>query len=139
LRQLKTAKKKPATIDAYIAAAPKEARKKLREMRACIRAAAPDAEESLKWGMPAFSHKRILVIFGAFKRHIGFYPTTSATRAFAKEIAKFKNAKGSVQFPLDEKLPLGLIRKMTAFRVRESSAEDKKWRTVGVVLTRRPF
>jgi uncharacterized protein YdhG (YjbR/CyaY superfamily) len=122
-------KARPTSITEYINAAPKEARKKLREMRACIREAAPGAEESLKWGMPAFSYRRILVTFAAFKHHIGFYPTPSAVTAFANELAKFATAKGSIQFPLEKPLPLPLIRKITAFRVRESIEEDGKWKT----------
>ena len=102
---------------------------KLREMLACIRAAAPGAKESLKWGMPAFSYKRILVTFAAFKNHIGFYPTPSAVKAFAKDLSIFVTASASVQFPLEKPLPLPLIQKITAFRVRESLDQDKKWRT----------
>ncbi len=124
-----TKKVRPKSVAGYIAAAPAPARRKLREMRACVRAAAPAAGESLKWGMPAYSLRRILVIFGAFRHHIGFYPTTSAIRAFRKELAKFDFAKGSVQFPLDAPLPLALIRRIVAFRVRESVRHDKKWRT----------
>jgi uncharacterized protein YdhG (YjbR/CyaY superfamily) len=122
-------KARPRTITDYIDAAPKEARKKLREMRACIRASAPGAKESLKWGMPAFSYRRILVTFAAFRHHIGFYPTPSAVRAFKKDLSKFATAKGSIQFPLDNPLPLPLIRKITAFRVRESIEDDRKWRS----------
>ena len=121
-------KARPKSITEYINAAPKDARKKLCEMRACVRAAAPGAKESLKWGMPAFSYRRILVMFAAFKHHIGFYPTPSAVRAFAHDLSKFATAKGSIQFPLENPLPLSLIRKITAFRVRES-IEDGKWRT----------
>ena len=123
-------KARPKTITEYINAAPKEARKKLREMRACIREAAPGATESLKWGMPAFSYRRILVTFAAFKHHIGFYPTPAAVKAFAKDLSKFATAKGSIQFPLEKPLPLPLIRKITAFRVRESVEEDGKWKTI---------
>jgi len=119
----------PKTVTEYINAAPKEAQKKLREMRACIRAAAPGATESLKWGMPAFSYQRILVTFAVFKHHIGFYPTPSAVKAFANDLSKFATARGSIRFPLEKPLPLALIRKITAFRVRESIEEDKKWRT----------
>ncbi len=122
-------KARPKTITEYINAAPKEARKKLREMRACIRTSAPGAKESLKWGMPAFSYRRILVTFAAFQHHIGFYPTPSAVRAFAKDLSKFATAKGSIQFPLEKPLPLRLVRKITAFRVRESIEVDRKWRT----------
>lgn len=126
---MKSRKAKPGTIAEYIDAAPSGAQKKLREMRACIRASAPGATESLKWGMPAFSHGRILVTFAVFKRHIGFYPTPSAVEAFADDLSTFVTAKGSIQFPLDKPLPLSLIRRITAFRVRESIEKDKKWRT----------
>jgi uncharacterized protein YdhG (YjbR/CyaY superfamily) len=122
-------KTRPKTIDEYIQATPKEAQKKLREMRACIRAAAPGAKEGLKWGMPAFSYRRILVTFAAFRNHIGFYPTSSAVTAFAKDLSKFSTARGSIQFPLEKTLPLSLVRKITAFRVKESVEQDKKWRT----------
>ena len=117
------------SITEYFNAAPQDARKKLREMRACIRASAPGARESLKWGMPAFSYRRILVTFAAFNHHIGFYPTPSAVRAFANDLSKFDTGKGSIRFPLEKPLPLPLIRKITAFRVRESIEKDGKWRT----------
>lgn len=122
-------KARPRSVGEYIEAAPKEAQKKLREMRACIRKAAPGATEGMKWGMPAFWYKRILVTFAAHKNHIGFYPTPSAVKAFAKELAKFNTARGSIQFPLERPLPLPLIRKITTFRVRESIEQDRKWRT----------
>jgi len=122
-------KTRPKTIDEYIQAAPKGVQKKLREMRACIRAAAPGAKEGLKWGMPAFSYRRILVTFAAFKNHIGFYPTSSAVTAFAKDLSKFSTARGSIQFPLEKPLPLSLVRRITAFRVKQSVEQDKKWRT----------
>src|SRR3989442_5190561 len=98
-------KAKPKSIAEYIAAAPKEAQEKLCQMRTCIREAAPGAKESLKWGMPAFSYRRILVTFAAFKHHIGFYPTPSAVKAFEKNLSKFKRARGSIQFPLERPLP----------------------------------
>jgi len=122
-------KARSKSITEYIHAAPKEVQKKLREMCACIRTAAPGAKESLKWGMPAFSYRRILVTFAAHKHHIGFYPTPPAVRAFAKDLSKFATARGSIQFPLEKPLPLPLIRKITAFRVRESIEQDRKWKT----------
>ena len=122
-------KTRPKSITEYIDAAPKAAQRKLRELRECVRKSAPGAKESLKWGMPAFSYRRILVTFAAHKNHIGFYPTPSAVSAFTKELSKFTTAIGSIQFPLEDPLPLALIRKITAFRVRESVEEDKKWRT----------
>jgi len=122
---------KPTTIAGYIAAAPKETRTKLREMRATIAAAAPKATQSLKYRIPAFSYDRMLVAFAAFKNHIGLYPTPSAVRAFRKELAGYKTAKGSIQFPLDEPLPKPLIRKITAFRVAEATTKDPKRRVAG--------
>jgi len=119
-------KSKPKSITEYINAAPKETRDKLSEMYACIRAAAPGAQENLKWGMPAFSYRRILVTFAVFKHHIGFYPTPSAVKAFRKNLLKFKTAKGSIQFPLEKPLPLSLISRITKFRVRESLEKDRK-------------
>ncbi len=127
--KVNTGKPRPKDIDEYIDVAPKEAQKKLLEMRACIRKAAPGATEGLKWGMPAFSYKRILVVFAAHAGHIGFYPTPSAVKAFAKDLSKFATAKGSIQFPMDKPLPLELIRRITKFRVQESVQEDGKWRT----------
>ena len=120
---------KPRTIREYIDAAPEEARQKLKQIHECILAAAPGAKEGLKWSMPAYSYQRILVTFALFKNHIGFYPTPSAVTAFAKELEKYNTAKGSIQFPLNKKLPLGLIKKITRFRVMESKEVDAKWKT----------
>jgi uncharacterized protein YdhG (YjbR/CyaY superfamily) len=122
-------KARAKTVDEYIEAASKEAQSKLRQMRTTIKAAAPGAIEGLKYGLPAFSYKRILVVYAAHSEHIGFYPTPSAVSAFKKELSKYKTAKGSIQFPLDERLPLPLIRKITEFRVRESLEKDGKWKT----------
>ena len=120
---------RPKNIDEYISAAATDVQVKLHQMLESIRTSAPGAAESLKWGMPAFSYKRILVTFAVFTHHIGFYPTPSAVKTFAKDLAKFKTAEGSIQFPLDKPLPLDLIRKITRFRVKESLEADKKWKT----------
>jgi len=116
------------TIDGYISSFPKDVQVKLRQMRACIKVSAPDADEGIKWGMPSFSYKRILVMYAAFKNHIGFYPTPSAIKAFNKELSKYNWGKGSVQFPLDKPLPVTLIKKIVKFRVKESKEKDAKWR-----------
>jgi uncharacterized protein YdhG (YjbR/CyaY superfamily) len=120
---------RPTTVTSYIMAAPAATRKKLRDLRAAIRKAAPGATESIKWGMPAFSHRRILVLFALHRHHIGLYPGTSAVKAFRKELAKFATAKGSIQFPLEKPLPLALVRRITAFRARESLDPGGKWRS----------
>ena len=120
---------RPTTVAAYILTAPKEARAMLRQMRTTIRAAAPGATEGLKWGMPAYSLTRILVTFKGYRKHVGFYPTPSAVKAFAGELTGFKTAAGSIQFPLDQPLPVELIRKITMFRLKEIRELDRKWRT----------
>ncbi len=120
---------KPTTIEEYINAAPPDVQEKLIQLHECIRVAAPGAKEDLKWNMPAYSYQKILVTFAVFKHHIGFYPMPSAIRAFAKSLAKYKTAEGSVQFPLDLPLPLGLIRKIVLFRVKESEDGVIKWRS----------
>ena len=119
---------KPKTIEEYIEAAPEEAQKILWQIHKTIRAAAPGAKEELKWSMPAYSYKRILVTFAVLKHHIGFYPTPSAVKAFSKILTKYKTARGSIQFPLDQKLPLSLISKITKFRVKESREQDALWK-----------
>jgi uncharacterized protein YdhG (YjbR/CyaY superfamily) len=120
---------KPKTVSQFIKAAPRESQAHLREIRACIRKAAPGAKESLKWGMPAYSYQRILVMFAGYRHHVGFYPTPSAVRAFKKELAEYRTSTGSIQFPLHKPLPKSLIRKITLFRVRESVEQDRKWKS----------
>lgn len=121
-------KLKPATIEDYILSAPENTQEKLWQMHYCITKAAPGATENLKWNVPAYSYKRILVTFAVFKNHIGFFPTPLVVKAFAKELAKYKTASASVQFPLAEKLPLPLITKMVKYRVKQSLQEDAKWK-----------
>lgn len=113
------------TIDAYIAGAPKEAQAILKKIRALIKKEAPDAVEAIKYGMPTFILGGNLVHFAAFKNHIGFYPTPTGIEKFKKEISVYEWAKGSVQFPLGEPMPYDLIRKITAFRVKENLARVK--------------
>ena len=108
---------------------PKNARAKLRQMRATVKASAPRAMEGLRWNMPSISYHRILVMYGGFKHHIGLYPTARVVEAFTKELSKYKKARGSVQFRLDKPLPVGLIKRMVAFRVRESIKKDGTWRS----------
>lgn len=112
--------KKPINIDEYISGFPKEIQKMLEQFRATIKEAAPKAEEVISYGIPALKLNGILVWFGAHTNHIGFYPRASAIEAFKKELSIYKGAKGSVQFPLDKPLPLGLIKKIVKFRVIEN-------------------
>jgi len=113
---------KPAyrTIDEYIATFPAETQKILQELRAVIHLAAPGAQEKISYQMPAFHLKGNLVYFAAWKDHIGFYPTSSGTRAFQQELSAYKFSKGAVKFPLDQPLPLDLITRIVKFRVAEN-------------------
>ena len=120
---------KPASVSEYISAAPKQARARLREMRALIAAAAPGATQALKWGMPSFSYQRILVTFAGFREHISLFPTPAAIRAFRQDLAKYQTSSATIQFPLDRPLPKALIRRIVAFRVKQARAKDAKWRT----------
>jgi len=120
---------KPTTIEEYIDAAPPESQDKLWQMHQCVRKSEAGASESLKWGMPAYSRQKILVAYAAFKHHIGFYPMPSTIKAFAKDLKNYKTAEGSVQFPLDQKLPLALIKKIVKFRVKESREGIIKWKS----------
>jgi uncharacterized protein YdhG (YjbR/CyaY superfamily) len=89
-------------------------------MRATIKAAAPDATEKISYQMPTFALKGNLVHFAAYKNHIGFYPAPRGIEAFKDELSKYKGAKGSVQFPIGEPLPLDLITRIVKFRVAEN-------------------
>ena len=120
-------KTKPTTVAEYIAAAPKEAQKKLREIRAILRAVAPKAKEILKWGYPVFEEKRILFSYSAHKTHLNFMPTGPALKPFKEELAKYKTGQDTIQFPYDKPLPKALIRKIAAFRAKEVREKDAKW------------
>jgi uncharacterized protein YdhG (YjbR/CyaY superfamily) len=111
---------KPATTDAYIANFPEDTQRVLQEIRTVIRKAAPEAEEVISYGMPAYKLNGMLVFFAAHDKHIGFYPTPSGIEKFKKELSVYKGAKGSVQFPLNEPLPVELIARIVKFRVKEN-------------------
>lgn len=110
------------SVDEYIASFPTETQKLLLEVRNAIRKAAPEAEERIAYNMPGYkSNGKALVYFAGYKNHIGFYATPTGHSAFAKDLAKYKQGKGSVQFTLHEDLPLDLIKKIVEFRLEEIS------------------
>lgn len=121
-------KKGFASIDEYIRTFPKEVQTILQELRMAIKAVAPDAGETISYGIPTFVLNSNLVHFAAYKKHIGFYPTSSGIRAFKKELSGYKTSRGTVQFPIDKPLPLALISKIVKFRVAENieNYPDKK-------------
>jgi uncharacterized protein YdhG (YjbR/CyaY superfamily) len=122
---MKTDQTAPRTIDEYIAGFPPEVQKILEKIRQTIRAAAPDAEEKISYQMPTFTLKGNLVHFAAFKKHIGFYPTSTGIARFKKDLSAYEGAKGSVRFPLDKPIPFALIGRITRFRVKENLARAK--------------
>ena len=116
------------TIDEYIALFPKEVQAKLKQVRAAIIKAAPKATEAIKYGIPTYVLNGNLVHFGGYKTHIGFYPSPRGLEEFKKELAAYKGGKGTVQFPLDEPIPVGLITKIVKYRVamNELNVKTKK-------------
>lgn len=116
----------PNNTDEYIAGFPDDIQLILTQVRAIIQQTAPDAEESIAYGMPAYKLKgKVLVYFAGFKNHIGFYATPSGHTEFAKELSKYKQGKGSVQFPLNQPIPYELIAQIVAFRVFENLEKEK--------------
>jgi uncharacterized protein YdhG (YjbR/CyaY superfamily) len=113
------------TIDEYIATFPKETQKILKDIRATIQAAAPDAEEKISYQMPTFFLKGNLIHFAAYNNHIGIYPTPNGIESFKKELSKYKGAKGSVRLPIDQPMPLKLIARIVKFRVAENLKKAK--------------
>jgi uncharacterized protein (DUF1697 family)/uncharacterized protein YdhG (YjbR/CyaY superfamily) len=116
---------KSAAVDEYIGQFSKEIQKILSTVRKAIREAAPQAEEKISYGMPAFSQGKILVYFAALKNHLGFYPTNDGITAFQKEIASYKSSKGAIQFPYTEPVPYDLIARITKHRLETVSAKPK--------------
>lgn len=109
----------PRAVDDYIKAQPVKTQNVLRSIRATIASAAPQATQTINYGIPTFQLNGNLVHFAAFEKHIGFYPTPSGILAFRKELSKYVTAKGSAQFPLDRPMPLALIKRIVKFRVKE--------------------
>ncbi len=107
-------------IDEYIASFPTDVQHTLRALRTAIKEAAPDAEETISYGMPAFRLNGVLVYFAAHKHHIGFYPTSSGIRAFKDKLSMYRQSKGAVQFPIDGPIPLDTVQEVVRFRVKEN-------------------
>lgn len=109
------------TVDEYIARYPANVQQILKKIRSIIQQTSPNADESLSYGMPAYKlNGKPLVYFAAFPHHIGFYATPAAHSKFTADLSKYKQGKGSVQFPIDQPIPYDLIQKITAFKVRDS-------------------
>lgn len=123
---MRQAEKEYKTVDEYIAFFPNNLQIKLQELRQTIRESAPDAEEVISYGMPAYRLSGILVYFAAFKKHIGFYPTSSGIEAFREELSDYETSKGTIRFPLNKPIPLELVTKIVKFRVDENMCKKKQ-------------
>lgn len=116
---------RPADVDAYIAAAPKEARNKLREIRKAIKSVAPKAEEKISYGMPYYSYKGRLAYFAAFKDHVSLFAMPPIVGAEKGELRKYQTGKSTLRLMLDEELPVPLIRKLVRAGVRRNETRKK--------------
>ena len=119
-------KKQYKNIDEYIAGFPENIQDILQNLRRVIHEAAPEAHETISYGMPAFRQNGIVVYFAAFKDHVGFFPKSSGVSTFSKELASYDTAKGTIRFPLDEPIPVNLIKKIVKFRAQENRNQKKK-------------
>jgi uncharacterized protein YdhG (YjbR/CyaY superfamily) len=111
---------KPETIDQYIAQFPMPIQDLMQELRSVIASVAPESIEKISWNMPTFYFHGNLVHFAAFKKHIGFFPTSSGIKAFEHELGDFNFSKGTIQFPYEKPLPLELVKKIVRFRMEEN-------------------
>ena len=121
-----SAKNKFQSVNEYIRSQPEAVQVKLKQIREAIKKAAPRAEEIISYQMPAYKLHTNLVYFAAFKNHIGFFPTSGPIKKFKKELAPYETSKGTIKLPLDKKIPLGLITKITKFRIKEDLLNHKK-------------
>ncbi len=119
-RHLNTHELKVTTVDAYKAGFPPEIQDIIEQTRKTILEAAPGATETISYQIPAYTLCGMLVYFGAFKKHLGFYPRITGIDSFKDELSQFKGAKGSVQFPYNQPIPYDLIARITKFRVEEN-------------------
>ncbi|MDI9340578.1 MAG: DUF1801 domain-containing protein [Sediminibacterium sp.] len=122
---MKTGKAVPVTVDEYIAMFPKVVQERLIMMRQIIKKEAPEAEEKISYGMPAYHLNGPLVYFAGYAKHIGFYATPSGHEKFKKALSVYKQGKGSVQFPLEEALPVKLVEDIVKFRIKENATKIK--------------
>jgi uncharacterized protein YdhG (YjbR/CyaY superfamily) len=120
---MKAKQQQPTTIDEYIADFPKDVQERMEKVRKAIRKAAPAAEEAIKYQIPTFVLKGNLIHFGGYKNHIGLYPGSRPVEKFKDELSRYEISKGTVRFPFDKPLPLGLIGRITKFCVQRNLAK----------------
>ena len=115
---------KNSNVEEYIATFPNDIQQKLKEIRKILKSEIKGAEEGMAYGMPAYKIKgKAVAYFAGFKKHLGFYPFPSGIKEFKKLSKDYKTSTGTIQFPYDEKLPVGLIKKILKLRIKE--VQDK--------------
>lgn len=115
-------KDKTPDIESYFSRFDEPVRRKMEQIRSLVFDMLPEATETIKYGIPTFVYNGNLVHYAGYRHHIGFYPVPSGLERFKDELARYKQGKGSIQFPLDEELPLELIKRIVQFRIEESKA-----------------
>jgi uncharacterized protein YdhG (YjbR/CyaY superfamily) len=126
---MKTDQSASIDIDTYIANFPEEVAELLQIIRIAIAVTAPNADEKISYGIPTFALKGNLVHFAAFKNHIGFYPGSSGIENFKDDLKAYETSKGTIRFPFGEPIPIDLIKKIVAFRVKQNlEVYDAKWK-----------
>lgn len=119
----------PKNVDAYIARYPSDVQAILQRIRRILRDAAPDAKESISYGIPTFTLNGVLLYFAAFKNHIGLYPPVKGDAGLEKAIAPWAGEKGNLRFPLDQPIPWDLLTRIAKFRVKQNLAKAAARRT----------
>ena len=114
------------SVDGYISAAPKRVQGKLREIRKIIKSAAPEAEEKISYGMPYYNYKGRLAYFAAFKDHVSLFAMPPVVGELNRKLRKYQTGKSTIQFPLDEELPVSLIRMLIGAGVRKNEMKRKE-------------
>jgi len=115
------------TVEEYLSTLPKEVRSKMEKLRRAIKRTAPEATEVISYNMPAFRFHGILVYYAAHKEHIGFYPAnTHVIEQFKDDLKTYETSKGTIKFPLAKPIPLDLVKRIVAFRVKQNLMKVKK-------------
>lgn len=111
-------------IDEYIEQFPANVQAILQKLRATIKKTAPSAEEVISYQMPAFKYHGMLVYFAGYKNHVGFYPTSSPMKVFKDRLTDYKTSKGAIQFPINDAIPLTLVKDIVKFRIKENLEKE---------------
>lgn len=125
VKTIMTGRAKPETIAQYISLFPPEVQEVLQKVRSTIRAAAPEALETISYQIPAFTLNGALVYFAAFKKHIGFYPPVKGEARLVKAVSRYAGGKGNLRFPLDQPIPYALIARIVKLRVKQNLAKPE--------------